>query len=241
MSLSKPVRPPPVTGCASSLASTGRRLATAAAFAVLLVAGVVVSTWQAVRATSAERVAKRAEGVAKRAELEANQQRLAAEVAKRQALDAKTEADSQRDEARLAAYASGIGLAQRAWEENNVVRARELLAEVPKEAAGRNLRGFEWFYLSRLCRGDERNLLGDPGRVDSLAFSPDGQRLASGSRDQTLKIWDCATGKELLALRAMPVGATAWCSVRTASAWRRRSMTIRSRSGTARPARSSSP
>ena len=50
-------------------------LVTAAAFAILLVAGVVVSTWQAVRATSAERVAKRAE-------LEANQQRLAAEAAK---------------------------------------------------------------------------------------------------------------------------------------------------------------
>ena len=94
-----------------------------------------------------------------------------------------------------------MGLAQRAWDENNVVRARELLAEVPKEAAGRNLRGFEWFYLSRLCRADERNLLGDAGRVDSLAFSPDGQRLASGSRDQTVKIWECATGKELFALK----------------------------------------
>ena len=53
-------------------------------------------------------------------------------MAKQQALEAKTEADKQRDEARLAAYASGMGLAQRAWEENNVVRARELLAELPR-------------------------------------------------------------------------------------------------------------
>ena len=169
-------------------------LVTAAAFAILLVAGVVVSTWQAVRATSAERVAKRAE-------LEANQQRLAAEVAKQQALEAKTEADKQRDEARLTAYASGMGLAQRAWEENNVVRARELLAEVPKEAAGRNLRGFEWFYLSRLCHPDELTLVGHAGPVESVAFSPDGQRLASASGDQTVKIWDSATGKELFALK----------------------------------------
>ncbi len=166
----------------------------AGAFLLLLVAAVVASTWQAVRATSAEKVAKSAG-------LEANQQRLGALVAQQQALEAKTEADKQRDEARLTAYASGMVLAQRAWDENNVARARELLAEVPKEAAGRNLRGFEWFYLSRVCRADERNLLGDAGRVDSLAFSPDGQRLASGSRDQTLKIWDCATGKELLALK----------------------------------------
>ncbi len=171
-----------------------KALATAAAFAVLLVAGVVMSTLLAVWATSAERMAKHAE-------LEANQQRLAAEEAKQQALEAKTEADKQRDEARLTAYASGMGLAQRAWEENNVVRARELLAEVPKEAAGRNLRGFEWFYLSRLCHPDELTLVGHAGWVTSVAFSPDGQRLASASDDQTVKIWDSATGKELFALK----------------------------------------
>jgi serine/threonine protein kinase len=164
-----------------------KALVTAAAFAVLLVAAVVMSTLLAVWATSAER--------------EANRQRTAAEVAKQQALEAKTEADKQRDEACLTAYASGMGLAQRAWEENNVVRARELLAEVPREAAGRNLRGFEWFYLSRLCDPDELNLVGHAGAVISVAFSPDGQRLASASQDQTVKIWDSATGKELFALK----------------------------------------
>ena len=121
--------------------------------------------------------------------------------AKQEALEAKVEADKQRDEARLTAYASGMGLAQRAWEENNVVRARELLEEVPKEAAGRNLRGFEWYYLSRLCHPDELTLEGHAGPVMSVAFSPDGQRLASGSDDETVKIWDSATGKELFALK----------------------------------------
>ena len=56
-----------------------------------------------------------------------------------------------------------MGLAQRAWDENNVVRARELLAEVPREAAGRSLRGFEWFYLSRVCHPDELTLAGHAG------------------------------------------------------------------------------
>ncbi len=182
-------------------------LATAAAFAILLVAGVVVSTWQAVRATSAGRKVRRLQVAAEKAELEANQQRLAAEVAKQQALDAKSEADrqrladKQRDEARVAAYASGIGLAQRAWEENNVTRARELLAELPSEAGGRNLRGFEWFYLSRLCHPDELTLVRHADAITSVAFSPDGQRLSSGSSDKTVKIWDSATGKELLTLK----------------------------------------
>jgi serine/threonine protein kinase len=84
-------------------------LVTATAFAGLLVAGIVVSTWQAVRATSAEKTAKRSE-------LEARRLQIAAEQAGRAALEAKAETEAQRDEARLAAYASGIGLAQRAWE-----------------------------------------------------------------------------------------------------------------------------
>jgi WD40 repeat protein len=31
---------------------------------------------------------------------------------------------------------------------------------------------------------------GHTGLVSSLAFSPDGSRLVSGSRDTTVKVWD---------------------------------------------------
>jgi WD40 repeat protein len=37
-------------------------------------------------------------------------------------------------------------------------------------------------------------LEGHSGSVWSVAFSPDGRRLASASRDQTIKVWDTATG-----------------------------------------------
>jgi WD40 repeat protein len=37
--------------------------------------------------------------------------------------------------------------------------------------------------------------------VDSVAWSPDGKRLATGNYDKTAKVWDAATGKELLTLR----------------------------------------
>jgi tetratricopeptide (TPR) repeat protein len=42
---------------------------------------------------------------------------------------------------------------------------------------------------------------GHDGEVVSVAFSPDGQHLASGSVDRTVKIWDSATGKERLSLK----------------------------------------
>ena len=128
-------------------------------------------------------------------------------------------------------YQAASGLAQRAWEENNVVRARELLAQLPTEAAGRNLRGFEWFYVSRLCDPDElATLEGHTNSVTSVAFSPDGQRLASGSSDKTVKIWDSATGQELFDLKghAATVSSVAFSpdGLRLASASRDKSVKI---------------
>jgi serine/threonine protein kinase len=114
---------------------------------------------------------------------------------------ARSDADQQRDAANQIAYVAGMGLAQRAWEENNVVRARELLNEVPKEAAGRDLRGFEWYSLSRLCHSETLTIDSDLGPVWSVAFSPDGLRLAAGSSVGKVKIFESATGKELVSLR----------------------------------------
>jgi WD40 repeat protein len=46
------------------------------------------------------------------------------------------------------------------------------------------------------------NLYGHSGAVDSVAFSPDGQTLASASSvDGTIKLWNISTGQEQLALK----------------------------------------
>ncbi|WP_373525838.1 WD40 repeat domain-containing protein [Nostoc sp.] len=41
-------------------------------------------------------------------------------------------------------------------------------------------------------------LAGHNDQINSVAFSPDGQTLASGSQDGSVKLWDVKSGKELL-------------------------------------------
>ena len=44
-------------------------------------------------------------------------------------------------------------------------------------------------------------LHGHKGLVESVSFSPDSQRIVSGSHDKTMRVWDAASGKELRVLR----------------------------------------
>src|SRR5271157_4555945 len=54
-------------------------------------------------------------------------------------------------------------------------------------------------------------LSGHRGVVTSVGWSPDGRRLATASAAQTVKVWDAATGKELLTLSDVSgVTSVAW-------------------------------
>ncbi|MBY0522252.1 MAG: hypothetical protein K2R98_02575 [Gemmataceae bacterium] len=45
-----------------------------------------------------------------------------------------------------------------------------------------------------------RFLQGHRGRIDGIAFSPDGKSVASGGQDGVIRLWEIATGKERLRL-----------------------------------------
>ena len=131
------------------------------------------------------------------------------EQARSDAVDqaARAEANAQlvRDEKRVSdrrLYISDMRLAQRAWEDTQIDRLRELLeGQRPERTGGEDLRGFEWHYWWRLCHSELLTLRGHTGTVTSVAFSPDGKQVASGSAEGTLKVWDAATGQETLTLK----------------------------------------
>src|SRR5262245_21105823 len=94
-----------------------------------------------------------------------------------------------------------MNLAQQAWENADVGRVEELLESHRPRSGDEDLRGFEWYYLWRLSHRFSSTLLHN-NALHPVAFSPDWKRLATGSHDfSTVKLWDTATGQELLALK----------------------------------------
>ena len=90
---------------------------------------------------------------------------------------AKADLQETLERERRDSYFHRIALAQRELSVNNLAGALELLGQCPED-----LREWEWYYLMRLCRV-EPVILRDKIDVNSLAFSPDGERLASAGED----------------------------------------------------------
>ena len=121
------------------------------------------------------------------------------------AVTARTLAETERDRALRNLYVARTNLAGLALD---APAGLAQVAQLFSEWRGRDLRndprGWEWFYYQSLANRSERTLHGHIGDVGSLSWSPDGARLASGGLDGTIRIWDPATGKQILSFKARP-------------------------------------
>ncbi len=95
-------------------------------------------------------------------------------------------------------YDVRMNLVQRYWEDyNRALFEQGLDEQLPYKQGGIDRRGFEWFYWQRKISSGHITLKGHTGPVTSVAFSPNGLRLASASWDGTVKVWSVATGLEV--------------------------------------------
>jgi WD40 repeat protein/serine/threonine protein kinase len=104
------------------------------------------------------------------------------------ALHSETEA---KERERLEAYFQRITVAHRELSMDNLAAALRALNECPED-----LRGWEWNYLMRLCKVDPL-VIQDRAEVNGVAFSSDGERLASADGDGRVRIWNSRTGEEI--------------------------------------------
>lgn len=91
-------------------------------------------------------------------------------------------------------YAAKMSLALQAWDRNNLERLSQLLEET---AADPN-RGFEWRYWEHLIHLADQTFYGSLNAVQTVAFSADGRRIASGDYDRTGRVWDLDDEREPL-------------------------------------------
>jgi serine/threonine protein kinase len=168
----------------------------AATVAVVLVAGVIVSSAFAVEANFQ---AKEARDYARKADDKA-----------KEALHQKGEAEEREREARFAqrkaefvAYASRVREAQVDLDRGRLPDALRVLHQNTPPFSG-----WEHDYLLRQTQRGRWTNVSHSGPVNGVAYSPDGKRIASGSGDATVRVFDAATGRVLLTLKGHTAGVS---------------------------------
>ncbi len=178
-------------------------LTTTAVVAAALILGTVFSTWQALRATRAGRIALIAE--------------QSAFVERDAASARRQEAEAARDQLRRTLYDADMELVQAAWEGGRLGEVIQLLDR--EKADNPDLRGFEWnYWMRKYHQGVQTFSPTDWKRGGNVAFSADGSRLVlnaseipggvamrTASHAIDWAVWDPTSGSKVASL-AFPEG-----------------------------------
>jgi WD40 repeat protein/serine/threonine protein kinase len=172
---------------------------------LLALVGGLIGTVFGVMEGKNQRVANALRGQAERDRDSAEKARDGEQQARASAESAQKEAETARDgektaraevfreKEKLAAFEYGrtMRVVLQECGDNNILAARGLL-----DGTRKDLRGWEWDYLHRLCHADLLTLR-HGGSVKSAVFSPDGSRVLTACRDQTAQVWNARTGKRV--------------------------------------------
>ena len=191
-------------------------VATVASVALALIVGAGIATNQAIRATKAERRASGQEQLAIKQKQLAEERAGQLAVERREALRLRYEAEERaerekelvekekaaHEEAEGNLYLARMRLAQQDFNAGQSARLLDLLDKHLPQPGGPDLRHWEWYYLLSLCRTDFLTFRGHVSVVKSVAWSPDGGRVASGGGGRLIRLWDSTTGQEIASMRS---------------------------------------
>lgn len=136
------------------------------------------------------------------AEAKASEDRANEEARQKQA--ALLVAHDEADRLKSQMYVATMQWASTAWADSNLTRVLELLKKYDSDDF-KELRGFEWNYLFRLCQDglNARSIPHEvhPGRVRRIAVCDRSNKLAASYTDGKVSLWDLESGSNRLTLR----------------------------------------
>ena len=168
-----------------------------------VVASVVIAalTGLSIFAFNQKSIAETQTSIASREKERADVERDLAIENEKRATAAETKAENEATRAQKSEAGAKFQLAHARWNSKRVLEARDLMEQIPEE-----YRELEWFLTKRRFEGSYLTLYQHRDAVSSTVYSPDGDLIASSSRDKTIKIWNAKTGQLIRTL----AGHTDW-------------------------------
>jgi WD40 repeat protein/serine/threonine protein kinase len=121
--------------------------------------------------------------------------------------------NQERERSEQNSYDSDIRLAQFAFDDGNLGLTLNRLRAHLRVPGKLDRRGFEWYYLWNLCKGEQSIILTNHTHaVSCVAFSMDGHRLATSAVGDPVYVWETASGNPVTTLPEQNVASLAFAA-----------------------------